>query len=467
MAYDSTNKTLYTSGSRGISTSEIAACLGDNRVTSKGRDIGLLCTSPKIKGFARYKPIARQTRSSVTIDDHAAANFGWNIPSPFLVSLRNSNSMWSRVLPLQGYYRMLDFNGYYHDAPNEVLSQCVGNKMTFNVMNPFPGIIAFYFFNRRGQLADRMKYDTGMTLSKYGRTSFQLDRCVGLEDLKTENGYSLYKGGAQLGVVFWDKGASSLDSPIAESWCDELFLPTGSTYDETYLAQMYRKELIDVVLPSGEYNAVFCLRIPTDELGDGDGALNPILPTGKTYRYVRVQDVSGYPSIVSAAVGGAEKMEYTIQGLATSATSASWVTTLNTKASVAYVKATVTNKSGITITNTDAFQQRWNAKIRTSGNKVISGSSSATSINHETTPKIYRWRYFGESSWKDGSTSYISLDNNRSVEIIYQINDIWDLGELMSPLSSARVTVGVTPRFDEDPFTYGGTQVQTLTINYS
>ena len=132
-----------------------------------------------------------------------------------------------------------------------------------------------------------------------------------------------------------------------------------------------------------------------------------------------------------------------------------------------YVKATITNKSGITITNTETFQQRWNAKITTKGNKVISGTSTAVSIDTVTSAKIYRWRYTGESSWRDGSTSYISLDNNQSVEIIYQINDIWDLGELISPLSSAIVTIGVTPRFDEDAFTHGGVQMQTLTITYA
>lgn len=429
-------------------------------------DLGTLCISSEVKGFARYKPLLSPALDELTDDDRKALNYGWNIPDVLMQSLRNSESVWSRVSPLGGCYRMLDFVNYYHGAPEEVLSQCVGSSMAFNAMNPYPGIIAFYFFNRTGQLKDRQKYSTGLTTLPFGRSEYQLERCVGLEDLETNNGHLIYKEGVQLGVIFWPKTAGTLDSPTAEDWCDELILPTDGTYDETELAKMYRKELIDIVLPAGEYNAVFCLRIPTEEAGDSAGGLNPVLPTGTTYRYIRVQDVDGYPSIVPVTVSGADKMQYTIQGLATSYSSSSWVTTLNTKGNVAYAKATITNKSGVTITNTEAFQDRWNAKITLKGNKVISGSSTATSINTESTAKIYRWRYSGESTWRDGNTSYISLDNNQSVEIIYQINDIWDLGDLLSLLSSAMVSIGVTPRFDEDAFTYTGS-TSTLTINYA
>ena len=62
MAYDSANRKLYTTASEGISTSEVAACLGDYRVTARGRDIGLLCTSPKINLWAKYKPVGDPTR---------------------------------------------------------------------------------------------------------------------------------------------------------------------------------------------------------------------------------------------------------------------------------------------------------------------------------------------------------------------------------------------------------------------
>lgn len=63
MAYDSTNKKVYTTDTQGISTSEVAACLGDGRITKRGRDIGLLCTSPKINKWAKYKPVPDSTKA--------------------------------------------------------------------------------------------------------------------------------------------------------------------------------------------------------------------------------------------------------------------------------------------------------------------------------------------------------------------------------------------------------------------
>ena len=426
-------------------------------------DLGTLCDSRAVRGFAKWKPIADENVGNLTDERIKALNYGWTIPAVTVVSsLRQESSKWSRKWPKVGYYRMTDFAGYYADAPDEVLSQCVGESIAINSMNPFAGSIAFYFFNASGHLKDRQKTENGLTTLPYGRSADQLYRSVGLEELKTDNGYSLYKEGAQLGVVFLATNAGTFDSPLAEVWCDPLTIVESG--DNAELVKMYRKELVDVVLPSGESRAVFCLRIPTDELSDG--GLGSILPTEQSYRYVRVQDVAGYPSMIPVTVSGAEKMQYTIAGLATSYTSASWVSSLNTKGSVAYVKVTVTNKSGITITNTAAFQQRWNALSRIQGNKVIAGSSSAITINTESRMTIYRWRYTNENTWRDGNTSYISFDNNQSVEVIFRLQDIWDLGELLSQLSSARVTVGITPKFDDESFTYIGT-INTLTINYA
>ena len=454
MGYNSNTKVITLP----ITMGDIADALGESSL-----DLGTLCDSRAVRGFAKWKPIADENIGSITDERIKALNYGWTIPAVTVVSsLRQESSKWSRKWPKVGYYRMTDFAGYYADAPDEVLSQCVGESIAINSMNPFAGSIAFYFFNASGHLKDRQKAENGLTTLPYGRSADQLYRSVGLEELKTENGYSLYKDGAQLGVIFLATTAGTFDSPLAEVWCEPLVIVESG--DDAELVKMYRKELIDVALPSGESRAVFCLRIPTDELSDG--GLGSILPTEQSYRYVRVQDVVGYPSMIPVTVSGAEKMQYTIAGLATSYTSASWASTLNTKGSVAYVKMTVTNKSGITITNTASFQQRWNALAKLSGNKVISGSSSAIGINTESRISIYRWRYTTESTWRDGNTAYMSLDNNKSVEIIYQINDIWNLGELMSPLSSGRVTVNVTPRFDEDAFTYTGA-TNTLTINYA
>lgn len=127
MAYDSTNKKLYVSEDKGISTSEIAACLGDYRVTARGRDIGLLCTSPKINVWAKFKPFRNSSKGFATDTAREQARSSVN----YGVTPRRSTSIkalkvyydedmngWSIALPRGLSYsepfRMLDFDGYNH-----------------------------------------------------------------------------------------------------------------------------------------------------------------------------------------------------------------------------------------------------------------------------------------------------------------------------------------------------------------
>ena len=128
MAYDSTNKKLYVSADKGISTSEIAVCLGDYRVTTRGRDIGLLCTSPKINVWAKCKPFRNRSKgfaSDAERDEaRASANYGvMTKKATSIVVLKGyydgDMNGWDKALPrgLSYYsepFRMLDFNGYNH-----------------------------------------------------------------------------------------------------------------------------------------------------------------------------------------------------------------------------------------------------------------------------------------------------------------------------------------------------------------
>lgn len=135
MAYDSTNKKLYTTASEGISTSEIAACLGDYRVTARGRDIGLLCTSPKINMWSWVKPVRNSSRKKLSRDDFKGTAsdhiqniyFGIKINASLSANLTDEladihNATFEYLRPTGGDtspFRMLDFDGYNHRAnPN-------------------------------------------------------------------------------------------------------------------------------------------------------------------------------------------------------------------------------------------------------------------------------------------------------------------------------------------------------------
>lgn len=138
MAYDSVNKRLYvdSENGKGISTSEIAACLGDYRVTSRGRDIGLLCTSPKANKWSFRKSVRHSTRQRITDEQIVSVRCGL---SPVEVSkllvmgighdsfgsytedeCRAEIAEWGYNQPrgaaFSEWFRMLDFDGYTHKA---------------------------------------------------------------------------------------------------------------------------------------------------------------------------------------------------------------------------------------------------------------------------------------------------------------------------------------------------------------
>lgn len=144
MAYDSTTKKLYTTASEGISTSEVAVCIGDYRVTARGRDIGLLCSSPKINKWSPAKPFrnASWKFGSSTERDAARrmANQGLLLPTAANAGVVSSQAAYRRTYlgyltylastgqtpnytyqPPRGKasnepFRLLDFDGYMHRA---------------------------------------------------------------------------------------------------------------------------------------------------------------------------------------------------------------------------------------------------------------------------------------------------------------------------------------------------------------
>lgn len=126
MAYDSVNKRLYKTASQGISTSEVAACLNDHRVTKLGRSIGLLCTSPKVNMWSKNKPVRTKSFSPLTDLQRQQANYGLDVSNAHdteyedLLRKAISSSCKFGYLPPRGGedepFRLLDFDGYWHKA---------------------------------------------------------------------------------------------------------------------------------------------------------------------------------------------------------------------------------------------------------------------------------------------------------------------------------------------------------------
>lgn len=161
MAYDKTNKKLSVATGSGITPWEIAQCLDDYRVNSKGqRDVGMLCSSPKIVLGARFKPVRHSTLVFITEEQRKSVNWGMlmkemiSIRKNYILAYDNTQlgtsfasdnpERWECLLPRGGSYnewfRMADFDGYNHKAaaPMSVTSSSVDA----NINNPMLNINA-------------------------------------------------------------------------------------------------------------------------------------------------------------------------------------------------------------------------------------------------------------------------------------------------------------------------------------
>lgn len=130
MGYDSTKKVLsvnYPTTGTGISVNDVGTCLG---LTS--RDVGTLCTSSAVNVWAKYRPLQYGSPSGagsygqLTEQERKNLYYGWQ---PYQVNNRkqlidayqttSDYSGWVLSTPQgypNGWYRLLDFDGYYHLA---------------------------------------------------------------------------------------------------------------------------------------------------------------------------------------------------------------------------------------------------------------------------------------------------------------------------------------------------------------
>lgn len=123
MPYDSANKKLYVSSTKGISTSDVMQCLSDYRTSTNGRSVGMLCTSPNINIWAKNKPVRITSGAGITDDDRKAVNYGIEFPLYSWYNLFTATNKvvtynrprGSSVSPTEPY-RLGDFNGYSHNA---------------------------------------------------------------------------------------------------------------------------------------------------------------------------------------------------------------------------------------------------------------------------------------------------------------------------------------------------------------
>lgn len=111
--------------SKPVSISAVASALG---VSSY--DLGTLCTSERIKKWAKYKPVRHETFGEITAAQRKSVNHGYSFASytnlsnlmDAAVALGQSGEAWTYNKPRGVYsnvkepFRLLDFNGYNSDV---------------------------------------------------------------------------------------------------------------------------------------------------------------------------------------------------------------------------------------------------------------------------------------------------------------------------------------------------------------
>ena len=123
MAISSDKKRLYVdaTNNKGITPWEVAQCIGDYRVTRLGRDIGMLCTSPKINMWAKFKPVRHATKKPITGEQRLLVKHGL---------VQNTSTYYIEYDRVRegDVARLLDFDGYNHAAVPPIADTSKFNK---------------------------------------------------------------------------------------------------------------------------------------------------------------------------------------------------------------------------------------------------------------------------------------------------------------------------------------------------
>lgn len=132
MSYDKDNKLLFIDKTdpdnpKGITLMEISRCLQDYRRDKNGNiDLGMMCTSPNIKIWAKNKPVRHPSFQPLTDLQREEVDYGLDVSGAhdsnwefLLTKAIESECKFQYLRPRGGMsepYRQLDFDGYNHRA---------------------------------------------------------------------------------------------------------------------------------------------------------------------------------------------------------------------------------------------------------------------------------------------------------------------------------------------------------------
>lgn len=409
---------------------------------SNYNDIGRLVKLPTVNAFSKVHPQDINHVAPATSEERVAAKYGLSIPEyTTATSLKNSSATWS--YKKGSWYRLNDFDGYYHNAPL-VMTCPVNRTIVMNAVDEnHDTSIPFYVFSLGGSRSTNWLYNrkldkaTGVGSASAVPDTYK-NYCLSAEELTTLNGNALINNHVFFGVALFNQNNTLVDlgsvndvprNPIV---CTHAIRNDSSTEDDD-MFKLQESSITSIAL--GSFTAIPCLRIgnPLHEIGQV--TLFAYAPLCKD----PISTGTNYPCNFTLNVGGASTL-YTanILGVATSA-SGDPSTNLTTTASTVYVFIRVTNKSGkLSYTSPGNTMGFWvespilTANVTYGDDTSWVGSRTATTSLVSTTP--------GQSA----SIIAFEIPNNGTQTLIYRLDNIWNSDPTQPSKLVNHGTIGIT-----------------------
>jgi len=353
-------------------------------------DLGTLCRSNSNNPMAMYKPIRHTAIGQVTDAQRHASNsnmWGLKIPEfsdPANLISSSTSYTWQYLKPTGGNYKYRSFDyisetsptvhGYFHNAPSNIL--CCLKRATDTVeINPVnenvpSTIIPFYALSKNSTdngIYDK-KIDTTLGISgeSYEHTSVQLECSLGIEDLLTNGGNSLYGTNCRLGVALFTGSTASTYQEFVPCVKD---LVNNKAQRDLEMVEISEATLL--ALPVGSYTAVGCMRFGT-----------PLVPIGETpsFTYIPLHaygwnGTDGKRNSFTLNIGGVNNYEISVLGLSNSA-SGTPASSINNTTGAAYLHVSVKNISTVTHGTTTVTFDRWVDVCTVTGSYVDSNGNT-------------------------------------------------------------------------------------------
>ena len=353
-------------------------------------DIGTLCTSGRINIWSKKKPIGISGQNP-SPSQWEAARYGVKGPATSIRDdLATMSLGWTYDGAVSSYYRLLDYDGYYHGAIPPI-RQANGTALVVDLVSSSSQAALFHLFMAEGGIANKpLSTSQGTASSGTAVPVNRIQNCICVEDAPYYGGGSYHSlVGGKCGLVIFDR-----TTYVGEVWATDAIAVQPARDNDMFIVQTS-----GLSLPMGTYTAVACVKVVED---------------GFTY-YLPVCDDADYPTRFTLTVGGIGYYKQQRRGVATSATGTP-AGMLATTASTVYVFMRLTNNSQSTLNLTVGTNTKFTLVCNITGS--VEDVQGTHSINRTvTTAAIYRPR------------ANQTVPVGGYVDLVYQIKNIWNYGD--------------------------------------